>query len=167
MRQIKKVEKYGVKFDSRLELYFYELVLNSKIDFTFQNTYTLHPSFKYNKSTVRAMTLTVDFDFTTHGINIIVDTKGFQRNDNKLKWKLLKHKMHLQSKSPEIFLPKNQKECQETLDYIKNVCNLATKPYTDVIISTTIKHGGIRGNKTPKTKTRSVKTGVRRKGNTD
>lgn len=167
MKQIKKVEKYGVKFDSRLELYFYELLLSSKIQFTFQNTYTLHPSFKYNKSTVRAMTLTVDFDFTTHGVDIIVDTKGFQRNDNKLKWKLFKHKMYSEGKSPEIFLPKNQKECQKTVDYIKNVCNLATKQPIDVKISPKIDLGRVRGNQTAKTKTRSVKTGVRRKRNTN
>lgn len=167
MKQIKKVQKYGVKFDSRLELYFYELLKNSEISFTFQNTYSIHPSFKYNKSTVRAMTLTVDFDFTTHGINVIVDTKGFQRNDNKLKWKFFKYKMYSEGKSPEIFLPKNQKECEKTLDYIKNLCNLATKEPIDVRNSPKINPGGIRGNQTAKTKTRSVKKGVRRKRNTN
>ena len=62
MPQIKKVQKYGLKFDSRLELYFYELLKKEGIKFEFQNTYTLLKPFKYDGKSVRAMTLTVDFE---------------------------------------------------------------------------------------------------------
>ncbi len=114
--QIKKQYKYGLKFDSKLELSFYEMLKSNKIPFEFQVTYTLHPSFQYNKATVRAMTLTVDFDFTKHGRNIIVDTKGFMRNDNKLKWKFFKYLN--KDKAPEIFFPKNKKECEKVVEII-------------------------------------------------
>ena len=87
MRQIKKHIKYGLKFDSRLELFFYELCRSEGLKFDFQVPYELHPPFKYQGKTIRAMTLTVDFEFIDYGKNVIVDTKGFQRNDNKLKWK--------------------------------------------------------------------------------
>lgn len=117
MKQIKKTYKYGLKFDSRLELYFYELLKENDIPFQFQVTYELQPSFRYNKLLVRPMTLTVDFDFTSHGKNIIVDTKGFQRPDNILKWKLFKYLVR--DKSPQIHLPRNQKECREVVDLIK------------------------------------------------
>jgi hypothetical protein len=167
MKQIKKVQKYGVKFDSRLELFFYELLLKEEIPCTFQKTYTLHPSFKYNKSTVRAMTLTVDFDFTDHGIDFIVDTKGFQRNDNKLKWKLFKYKMHSENRYPQIFLPKNQKECLETVSIIKNVCNLATKQPYNAKNQAKGYGGRIPSNQTAKRKTRGVTERVRRKRNTN
>ena len=120
MRQIKKVHKHGEKFDSRLELFFYELLRSEGILFDFQVLYELHPSFKYQGKTVRAMTLTVDFDLTSHGKNIIVDTKGFQRNDNKLKWKLFKYGLSAGSQ-PHIFLPKNQKECKDVADFIKKL----------------------------------------------
>lgn len=116
---IKKVHKYGLKFDSKLELYFYELLKDNNIKFDFQVMYVLQPSFKYNKSTVRAMTLTVDFDFTAHGRNLIIDTKGFQRQDNILKWKLIKNK--LKDTHPDIHLPKNQKQCREMIDLIKSM----------------------------------------------
>lgn len=119
MKQIKKIYKHNLKFDSRLELFFYELLKESDIDFDFQVLYTLHPSFKYNKTTVRAMTLTVDFDFTKHGRNLIIDTKGFQRPDNVLKWKLIKYK--LRDTHPDIYLPKNQKQCKELIDVIKKM----------------------------------------------
>ena len=74
MKQIKKIHKYNLKFDSRLELYFYELLKSNNIGFGFQVPYEIHPSFKYNNTTVRAMTLTVDFDLTDYGTNVIVDT---------------------------------------------------------------------------------------------
>lgn len=120
MKQIKKVEKYGLKFDSRLELFFYELCRSEGLQFDFQVPYELHPPFKYQGKTVRAMTLTVDFDFQEYGKNIIVDTKGFQRNDNKLKWKLLK--WHLsEGGQPHIFLPKNQTECRDVVEFIKKL----------------------------------------------
>lgn len=118
MRQIKKVHKHGEKFDSKLELYFYELLRSNNIPFDFQVPYELIPAFKYDGKAVRAMTLTVDFDFTDHGLNVIVDTKGFWRNDNKLKWKFFQYSMDMQ---PKLFFPKSQKECQEVLELIKKL----------------------------------------------
>lgn len=120
MKQIAKVQKHGLKFDSRLELFFYELCRSENLDFDFQVPYELHPPFKYQGKTVMAMTLTVDFDFQDYGKNVIVDTKGFQRNDNKLKWKLLKYGLS-DDNQPHIFLPKNQKECREVVEFIKKL----------------------------------------------
>lgn len=119
MKQIKKIYKYDLKFDSKLELFFYELLKENKIKFDFQVKYILQPSFKYNKTTIREMTLTVDFDFINHGRNLIIDTKGFQRPDNILKWKIIKHK--LKNVQPIIHLPKNQKQCKELIDLIKKM----------------------------------------------
>jgi hypothetical protein len=118
MKQIKKVHKHGEKFDSKLELYFYELLRKADIPFDFQVCYEMIPSFKYDGKAVRPMTLTVDFDFTEHGKNIIVDTKGFWRNDNKLKWKMFQWAIETQ---PKLFFPKSQKECQEVLELIKKL----------------------------------------------
>jgi hypothetical protein len=119
MKQIKKVHKHGEKFDSKLELYFYELLRNSNIPFDFQVCYEMVPSFKYSGKTVRPMTLTVDFDFTGYGKNVIVDTKGFWRNDNKLKWKFFQWGMS--DVQPILFFPKSQKECLEVLELIKKL----------------------------------------------
>ena len=116
---IKKQYKYGIKFDSKLELYFYELLKKEKIPFEFQVPYELMPSFRYNKSSVRAMHLIVDFDFTAHGKNVIVDTKGYQRADNKLKWKWFKYIM--KSTQPIIYLPKTQKQCIEVIQILKKL----------------------------------------------
>jgi len=119
VKQIKKQHKYGIKFDSKLELAFYEMLKKEGIKFEFQVTYTLHPSFKYNKSTVRAMTLTVDFDFTKHGKNVIVDTKGFWRESNKQKWKWFKWIMR--EEHPIILFPKSVKECESVIKQLKTL----------------------------------------------
>lgn len=121
MSLIKKHYQDGIKFDSKLELYFYNLLKKENIQFEFQVTYVLVPSFKYEGKSIRPMTLTVDFDFTKFGKNIIVDTKGFQRNDNILKWKLFKYNMFfLWKREPSIYLPKNQKECLKVVETIKS-----------------------------------------------
>lgn len=118
MKQIKKVHKHGEKFDSKLELYFYELLRNNNIPFDFQVCYELIPSFKYDGKSIRAMTLTVDFDFTEHGLNLVIDTKGFWRNDNKLKWKMFQWSNDNQ---PKLFFPSSQKECLEVVEIIKTM----------------------------------------------
>jgi hypothetical protein len=121
VRAIKKQYKHGLKFDSKLELFFYDLLKKEKIPFEFQVSYELHPAFKYDKKAVRPMTLIVDFDFTEHGINAIVDTKGYQRQDNKLKWKWFKYINR--DVEPKIFFPRSQKECQEVIKILKKLVN--------------------------------------------
>ena len=120
MRQIKKHIKYGLKFDSGLELYFYELLCKEDIPFEFQICYELIPSFKYNGKSIRPMTLTVDFDFTGKGRNIIIDTKGFWREQNKMKWKILQWQFS-DNDAPIMIFPKNQKECIECINILKNM----------------------------------------------
>lgn len=121
MSVIKKHYKDGLKFDSRLELFFYNLLKKEKIEFNFQHKYILFPSFKYDGKSIRPMTLTVDFDFTSFGKNIIVDTKGFQRNDNILKWKIFKYNMATKlNMQPTIYFPKNQAECLKVVETIKS-----------------------------------------------
>jgi hypothetical protein len=144
VRQIKKQYKHGLKFDSKLELYFYDLLVKEKLDFEFQVKYVLHPSFKYGKTTVRAMTLTVDFDFTKSGLNVIVDTKGFMRPDNVLKWKMFKYIM--KDTHPDIHFPSNKQKCLEVVEIIKstNFANNQTSQH-DTIPSKT-KSGRVRRN---------------------
>jgi|TARA_R100000734_G_scaffold19149_2_gene18624 hypothetical protein len=115
--KIKKVMQDGIKFDSKLELYFYNLLKKEKIPFIFQEKFVLLQKFRYNGSAVREMTLTVDFSIPQH--DMIVDTKGFQRNDNKIKWKLLKRHLLDNNREPLILMPKNQKQCQEVITLIK------------------------------------------------
>lgn len=114
--KILKIYRDDLKFDSKLEEYMYDLLVESGLDFKFQKKYVLQEGFKYRSESVRPMTLTVDFEVYVSEL-IIIDTKGFQREDNKLKWKLFKKKML--GKSPEIFLPRSRAACRQLVKYLQ------------------------------------------------
>lgn len=118
---IKKVYKHGLKFDSKLELYMYELLVKSKLKFEFQVEYLLFDKIKYNEETLRKMTLTVDFVVNTKNCPVIVDTKGFFRAENKLRWKLFKYFLSSRGlPTPAIFFPSSQTECIELIERLKS-----------------------------------------------
>lgn len=116
--KILKIYRDGLKFDSKLEEYMYDLLAESGLDFKFQKKYTLLPSFKYRSESVREMTLTVDFEVYVSEL-IIIDTKGFQREDNKLKWKWFKKMMVDRGNPPEIFLPRSRAACRQLIKYLQ------------------------------------------------
>ena len=97
-----KQEKYGQKWDSEMELDYYESVclpnLESgewlKVDT--QQTFILQEKFKYKDKTILPIKYIADFVIETkeHEL-IIVDTKGMPpTSDFKLKWKMMKYKYH-------------------------------------------------------------------------
>ena len=73
----KKIEIDGKKFDSKLELYCYNMLKQLNIPFEFQKKEVLMDSFRYNGKAVRQITLTVDFVADYKGIKYYIDTKGF------------------------------------------------------------------------------------------
>ena len=95
-----KQEKYGQKWDSEMELDYYESVclpnLESgkwlKVDT--QQTFILQEKFKYKDKTILPIKYIADFVIETkEGELIIVDTKGMPpTSDFKLKWKMMKFK---------------------------------------------------------------------------
>lgn len=84
----KKVEQFGLTFDSRLELYLYNALCDAGIDFEFQKKFELQPKFKYLGENIRPIVIIVDFYLT--GRNKILDSKGWSTTISKLKYKLLK-----------------------------------------------------------------------------
>lgn len=109
-----KVEAYGLKFDSKLELYMYDLLLDSGISFEFQTTFELQPKFKSSTGkTVRAITWRPDF--VIEGYNIVVDTKGYATDVAKLKVK-----MFMKQNNHWLFLVKNKKQANDFVLLLKN-----------------------------------------------
>lgn len=109
IRNATKTEVDGVKLDSKLEAYMYKLLRDKKINFETQKVFELQPAFRHSGSAVRRIDIKVDFFLPDH--NLVIDTKGFQLADNKIKVKMLKYLWHLQGLPYEIMLPSNQKEC--------------------------------------------------------
>tara|TARA_R110001592_G_scaffold85820_5_gene253467 strand:+ start:1587 stop:1961 length:375 start_codon:yes stop_codon:yes gene_type:complete len=89
----KKVVVDGIKFDSKLELFCYNLLKEYDIDFEFQRKVVLFEKFKFNGKTIRAITMLVDFVLSHNGNTIYLDTKGFATETSKIKYKILKHKL--------------------------------------------------------------------------
>lgn len=104
-----KLEYEGIIWDSKLELYMGKLLLGSKIIFSRQHTFELMPGFRYNGAAIRPIKIVVDFYIPSMGF--IIDTKGYQLADNKLKVKLLKHLLYTNGTPYQIFMPSTQKEC--------------------------------------------------------
>ena len=92
----KQVNADGVKFDSKLEMHFYNLLKAEGIEFSFQEKILLQQSFRYDGEAIREMAMIIDFAIRRNDTIIaLVDTKGMVMPDWKLKLKLLKKNFHL------------------------------------------------------------------------
>lgn len=111
-----KIFQDGIKFDSRLELFLYNLLRASGISFEFQRRIVLQEGFMFGTETIRPVTIIVDFWLRQR--SMIIDSKGFQLEDNKIKFKLLKK--HLVDNYPnrhiKIEMPRNQTDCRDLVN---------------------------------------------------
>jgi len=115
----KKVQVDGIKFDSRLELYCYELLKESSIDFEFQKRLELVPKFRYNKENIRAITMIIDFVINVDGKYIYVDTKGLPTEVSKIKYKMLRYHLKDEDNTDVVWL-KNKKEVLSFINKINS-----------------------------------------------
>lgn len=107
-RNSQKVIDDGIKFDSKLEHYFYSGLKKYNIDFELKPKYILSSGFKFGSETIRPITLSPDYLLTSH--NIIVETKGFETETFKIKWKLFKRHLVNENKNYKLVLLKSKKE---------------------------------------------------------
>lgn len=113
-----KIEQHGIVFDSKLENYMYNLLLEEEIEFDFQVEFILQEGFKYMHESIRPVAIVLDFVFKTYPV--ICDTKGFQMTDNKIKHKMLKHYFFQRGMEMRIEMPSSQKKCRELVHMLKN-----------------------------------------------
>ncbi|MFQ8806189.1 MAG: DUF1064 domain-containing protein [Alistipes indistinctus] len=88
IRNARKIERDGVKFDSRLEMYMYDLLTMAGIRFEFQKRYCVQEGFRYRGAAIRPVTYTVDFFLPEH--DTVIDTKGYRTQQGDLRIKMLK-----------------------------------------------------------------------------
>jgi hypothetical protein len=100
----KKLEVDGVKFDSKLELFCYDLLNKLKFDFEFQKKIILIDGFRYNKKAIRPITLTVDFVVKHNDIDYYIDIKGFATDVSKIKYKMLRYQLKDNPKTDVLWL---------------------------------------------------------------
>lgn len=114
----KKVIIDGVKFDSKLELFCFNLLKSMNIEFEFQKQIVLFDKFKYNGKSIRQLTIVVDFVVNHNGSVIYIDSKGFPTETSKIKYKLLKMSLKDTDNTDVVWL-KNKKEVTEYINKIK------------------------------------------------
>lgn len=113
----KKTEVDGITFASKLESYMYSLLRGAGIRFAFQKEYVLQEKFRYNGEAVREIKIIVDFELIDY--NMIIDSKGWQLADGKIKYKLLKfHLSRMPGEHPRIEMPATKEECDVLLNRI-------------------------------------------------
>ena len=113
IKNARKVERDGIRFDSRLELFMYDLLKEAGIRFERQKRYTLQPGFRYNGVAIRPITYTVDFWLPDHNL------KGYHTQQGDMRIKMLKWRFSTAGESPRIETPKNQTECRTLLEELK------------------------------------------------
>jgi len=119
-RKIKAVKKEqdGIKFDSTLELYMYNLLKQNNIKFSLKTSYVLQEAFTYRHETIREMIVTPDFILTDY--SVIIDTKGFANERVPMQYKMLKHLLYLEGNEMNILMPSTQSKCRKVVEDILN-----------------------------------------------
>jgi hypothetical protein len=116
----KKLEVDGVKFDSKLELFCYDLLTKLNFDFEFQKKIILIDGFRYNKKAIRPITLTVDFVVKHNDIDYYIDIKGFATDVSKIKYKMLRYQLKDNPKTDVLWLH-SQRSIIQFLNNLKEI----------------------------------------------
>ena len=114
----KKVVVDAIKFDSKLELFCYNVLKECDIDFEFQKKVVLFDKFKFNGKTIRSITMLIDFVIDHNGSVIYLDTKGFATEASKIKYKILKYRLKDNLFADVVWL-NNQKQVREFVNKLK------------------------------------------------
>lgn len=134
-----KVEQDGIKFASKLELHMYRLLKKHKIEAVYEGkTYVLIDGFEfdmpsYEKTATKKVLhdrgnkkilpikYTPDFVDKQEPCRFIIECKGNPNEAFPIRWKLFKRFLALSDNKPALFMPRNQKDCQEVIDLLKKI----------------------------------------------
>ena len=122
VRNATKVDKYGLHFRSKLELYTYEAFMNAGIPVLYEpKHFTLLDKFEYNGEKIRAITYLPDFIGKWNGKRFIVECKGLMGDSFPLRYKLFKYYLKKHRSTAKVYLVRNHKQVDEMIEDIK--CN--------------------------------------------
>lgn len=110
------VDKYGIHFRSKLELYTYEAFMNAGIPVEYEpKHFTLLPKFEYQGEKIRPITYLPDFI----GKGFCVECKGLIGDSFPLRYKLFKYYLHKHRSKMRCFLVRNHKQVDEMIEVLK------------------------------------------------
>jgi hypothetical protein len=116
----KKVKAYGIEFDSKLELYVYQMFKSNKYDIRrCIESFELLPQLKYidfitgKKRSMASANYTGDFFIEVNGKTLVIEVKGFKTEGYRMRKKLFLHKYSKEYGFLEI---KDEAECLKVID---------------------------------------------------
>jgi hypothetical protein len=116
-----KVDKYGLHFRSKLELYTYEAFMKAGIPVEYEpKHFTLLPKFEYLQEKIRAITYLPDFIGHYKDKRFIVECKGLMGDSFPLRFKLFKHYLKTHRSKAQVYLVRNHKQVDEMINEILN-----------------------------------------------
>jgi len=106
------VDKYGIHFRSKLELYTYEAFMKAGIPVKYEpKHFTLLPKFTYLGENIRAITYLPDFI----GRGFVVECKGLMGDSFPLRYKLFKYYLKRHHSKMRCYLVRNHKQVDEMI----------------------------------------------------
>lgn len=112
-----KVDKYGIHFRSKLELYTYEAFMEAGIPVKYEpKHFTLLPKFEYLGEKIRPITYLPDF----LGNGFMVECKGLIGDSFPLRFKLFKYYLHKHRSKMKCYIVRNQKQVNEMITELKS-----------------------------------------------
>lgn len=111
------VDKYGIHFRSKLELYTYEAFKEAGIPVKYEpKHFTLIPKFEFLGEKIRAITYLPDFV----GNGFVVECKGLMGDSFPIRWKLFKYYLKRHHSKMRCYLVRNHKQVDEMIQELKS-----------------------------------------------
>lgn len=116
VRNATSVDKYGIHFRSKLELYTYEAFIRAGIPVKYEpKHFTLLPKFEFLGEKIRPITYLPDFIGKYKKISFIIECKGLIGDSFPLRWKLFKYYLKKHRSKAKCFLVRNHKQVDELI----------------------------------------------------
>jgi hypothetical protein len=135
----KKVVEDKIHFASKLELHMYRVLKKMKIPFEYEGqTYTIVDGFhshnaSYEKTKTKkelhnrgdkkilGIRYTPDFVDKQNPPRFIIECKGNPNEAFPMRWKLFKKYLHDNDMKAQLFMPRNQKDCDKVGELLKEI----------------------------------------------
>lgn len=129
----------GIQFKSKLEVYCYEQLKAKEIPFKYEedrftlidpfiftnDSYELGRTkgqkvFKNASPNIRAITYLPDFVGEYNNQSFVIETKGLIDSSFSIRWKLYKRYLQANGLNYDLYMPRNRKQIDETINLIKS-----------------------------------------------
>lgn len=134
-----KIKEDNIQFASKLELHMYRVLKKLRIPFAYEGqTYVIvegflseNPSYEKTKTKkilhdrgskqILPIKYTPDFVDKEYPPRFIIECKGNPNESFPMRWKLFKKFLHDSEIKAHLFMPRNQKDCEDVGDILKNI----------------------------------------------